>query len=307
MDVSTMETTIAVIFVSVCLLITLLYKCFSGLKKGGHHYPNPDNITRPNSLLRLFGVRHVNAIVDQFKTLDQVTDAVQKAGLESCNLIFGIDFTYSNLSQGERTFSGRSLHAIELHTMNPYQQVIKILGETLAPFDEDDVIPAFGFGDISTKDKSVFSFKVEGYCHGFEEVLACYEVIASRVVLSGPTNFAPLIHQAIDIVKYTKQYHILVIVADGQVTSERATREAIVEASRWPLSIILVGVGDGPWDMMQEFDDGLPARKFDNFQFVDFNRVLTFGTVLETTFALHALMEIPDQFKAIRRLGLLDF
>ena len=84
-----METTIAVIFVSVCLLITLLYKCFSGLKKGGHHYPNPDNITRPNSLLRLFGVRHVNAIVDQFKTLDQVTDAVQKAGLESCNLIFG--------------------------------------------------------------------------------------------------------------------------------------------------------------------------------------------------------------------------
>ena len=58
---------------------------------------------------------------------------------------------------------------------------------------------------------------------------------------------------------------------------------------------------------MHEFDDQLPARKFDNFQFVDYNKVLTYGTVPETTFALHALMEIPDQYKEIRNLGLLDF
>ena len=50
-----------------------------------------------------------------------------------------------------------------------------------------------------------------------------------------------------------------------------ATLSALVDASYYPLSIVMVGVGDGPWGLMEDCDDLLPARKFDNFQVNVFN------------------------------------
>ena len=71
----------------------------------------------------------------------------------------------------------------------------------------------------------------------------------------------------------------------------------------------MVGVGDGPWEEMEEYDDGLPARKFDNFQFVNYTNIVanTHNEDPDTVFALRALMEIPDQFLEIKKLGLLNW
>ena len=97
------------------------------------------------------------------------------------------------------------------------------------------------------------------------------------------------------------QYIILVICADGQVTNEDDTIEAIVKASQYPLSIVVVGVRDGPWEEMIEFDDKLPERQFDNFQFVNLHKVKTSTRNPHSALALAALMEIPGQYEIIQK------
>eukprot|EP01029_Cantina_marsupialis_P002764 TRINITY_DN12642_c0_g1_i1.p1 TRINITY_DN12642_c0_g1~~TRINITY_DN12642_c0_g1_i1.p1 ORF type:complete len:298 (+),score=87.43 TRINITY_DN12642_c0_g1_i1:72-965(+) len=245
-------------------------------------------------------------IGDNYKSLEQVQQALREAGLESSNLIIGVDFTASNAFTGKKTFGGKCLHLVSHHEQNPYQKAIAAVGRTLEGFDDDNLIPTFGFGDQTTKGFDVFPFHNNGApCVGIQEVLQKYEEIAPHIIMSGPTNFAPLIRQTINIVSQNREYHILLIIADGQVTCEQETVDAIVEASKHPISIVMIGVGDGPWDMMEEFDDELPERQFDNFQFVDFNKVMSQSHNKDHLFALNALMEIPDQFKSIRKLKLL--
>ncbi|CAM8951470.1 unnamed protein product [Rhodiola kirilowii] len=252
---------------------------------------------------------HLNSkysrIADNYETLEEVTSALAHAGLESSNLIVGIDFTKSNEWTGARSFNRRNLHHIGSEP-NPYEQAISIIGKTLSGFDEDNLIPCYGFGDALTHDQDVFSFYPgDRCCNGFEDVLMRYREIVPNLRLAGPTSFAPIIEMATSIVENSGgQYHVLLIIADGQVTrsvdtatgqlspQEQRTVEAIVKASEYPLSIILVGVGDGPWDMMREFDDNIPARAFDNFQFVNFTEIMSKNMSTSrkhTEFALSAL------------------
>ena len=128
---------------------------------------------------------------------------------------------------------------------------------------------------LKTIQTTVFPFfPDERPCHGVQEILLRYTEVAPHVNMSGPTSFAALVNKAVEIVQKTKQYHILIIIADGQVTSVNETAQANTRASNFPLSIVMVGVGDGPYDQMKEFDDNLTSSRFDNFQFVNFAEVM---------------------------------
>lgn len=248
------------------------------------------------------------AFRDRFRSFTEVSTAMLRAGLPDIHVIVGIDFSASNEWQGRKCFRGESLHAVRGSSIyNPYQKVLSSLGGVLMPLLHGNPIPAFGFGDVGTKDADVFSLIDSGApCLDFNDLMCAYAHVAQRVQLSGPTSYAPVIKKAQEITSSSREFHILLIVTDGQVvTGDAATRRAIIAASYHPVSIVIVGVGDGPFLALEEYDDLLPERQFDNLQLVKHLEATRNCRNPDASLALHALMEIPDQYRAIVKLGLL--
>lgn len=264
------------------------------------------------------------AISDNYESYEDVYEALKRAGIESSNLIIGIDFTKSNMTQGNKTYVPQmakypdgecfeNLHKSDLRWLNPYQQVISIMAKTLDKFDEDKIYPAFGFGDVKTKATGVFNItNTTNYCQGLDQVFVAYQNTANNVQMSGPTSFEPMIEKAMEIVYEAKaSYHILVIITDGDISKgyELSNIAALKKASLFPLSIIVVGVGDGPFDQMEDFDDQVEGRLFDNLQFINFTGLMEKNSTslkkMEVQFALNATMEIPEQYKLIKEKNIM--
>lgn len=113
--------------------------------------------------------------------------------------------------------AGQSLHSLASGN-NPYKSVISIIAKTLSAFDDDQLIPMYGFGDVQSRDKALLSFSPNNQpLHGLDAVLHAYQSSINAVQLSGPTSFAPAIWRCIqDVRESGGQYHILLIIADGQ-------------------------------------------------------------------------------------------
>ena len=264
-----------------------------------------------------------SAIRDRFESIEQVEKALREKGLETSDLIIGVDLTKSNTWTGEGCFDDKCLHALIPNKKNPYQEVINVVGRTLNGFDDDNIIPMFGFGDTRTKSTKVFpmAYGQNGqWCEGFKQVEEVYTKFAGTINkkggirLSGGTSFVPIIEKAIEIIEANGGYHILVIISDGSVDDYEANHQALVKASNYPLSVIMVGVGNGDTDnfeKMEKLDDDMRGKTFDNFQFVNFTELWEATADMETEerqaeFAVEALMEVPDQYSAIKEKGILD-
>lgn len=245
-------------------------------------------------------------ITKKYRNIEHLLKEYRKHSLECVQTVIAIDFTRSNITQGERTFKGRSLHDLGVQGGNPYEQVIDKLGRTLQQLDDDNLIPVYGFGDIRTKGSNVFPL-VDGVdCNGYQGVLDAYRAITPNIVMDGPTNFAPAIHATIEMVKQNRTHHVLIIITDGDVTSRKDTEAAIVEASHYPISIIAIGVGDGDskgnFGCLETYDDELPQRQFDNFQFVKW---ADYKNKYDDAFTIAAMEELPHQMRKIKELKLL--
>jgi len=240
--------------------------------------------------------------------LDALLDDITKSGLKDSNLIIGVDYSERNLCCGELSFFGRCLHALAQNDTpdpNPYQLVIWTVCKMFTRFDEDKRIPMYGF-----QDDLLFPFLPNDRpCVGFEEVLATYTKVTKCVKLCGSANYSRLIDKTIEIVKETGKYHILLIIGTNKIDDPVLaynTRKAIARASSYPISIIMIGVGDGPWNFLANLENSIPDQNFHNFHYVAYDAQIMGAKFPPMELTRQALLHLPQQYKCIRTLDLLE-
>jgi len=229
------------------------------------------------------------------------------------NFTVAVDFTASN---------GNPLHPSSLHYNDPtgapnqYVTAIQAVGDIIQDYDSDKLFPALGFGARVPPTGQVshefyLNLSSDPHCAGTHGILAAYHEALNGVQLHGPTNFSPVINH---VAKFgaayqhdPTKYFILLIITDGVICDLDATKLAVIEASRLPLSIIIVGVGTQDFSAMEDLDsdtqllscNGRTAER-DIVQFVEMKKFLWKGDQgvnkwNKDLLAREVLMEIPGQ------------
>ena len=98
---------------------------------------------------------------------------------------------------------------------------------------------------------------------------------------------------------YSQNYYVLLILTDGQFTDIYDCIGAIVEASDYPMSIIIIGVGNADFTDMERLDADKKALQFDGrkasrdiVQFVPFKKFVNVSFSLEYLFFTQVLVII---------------
>ncbi|XP_072234244.1 copine-3 isoform X2 [Leuresthes tenuis] len=241
-------------------------------------------------------------VVREYTFLDYIMGGCQ------INFTVAVDFTGSN---GDPK-SPQSLHYISPQGVNEYLSAIWSVGNVIQDYDSDKMFPAFGFGaqippTWQVSHEFPLNFNPSNpFCAGIEGVVEAYRVCLPQVKLYGPTNFSPIINHVACFAKQAlqqttaSQYFVLLIITDGVITDMDETRNAIVNASRLPMSIIIVGVGGADFKAMEflDGDDGRlralsgEAAMRDIVQFVPFRQ---FQNAPSQALAQSVLAELPQQ------------
>lgn len=236
------------------------------------------------------------------------------AGLQ-LNFSVAVDFTGSNGNPRDPN----SLHYHHPSHPNQYISAIQAVGTVLQDYDSDQLYPGLGFGARIPPNNEVshcfpLNFQADNpFCKGVEGILESYSSCISQVTLYGPTNFSPVIQHVSQFAgaacreMSARNYYILMVITDGEITDMGATISTLVHASTLPLSVVIIGVGDSDFSSMQELDsDDHPltdrygnVAKRDVVQFV---AIRDFDKSAPGLLAGHVLGEIPKQVYEYHRM-----
>ena len=125
--------------------------------------------------------------------------------------------------------------------------------------------------DFESKELSLELFPLNGnqsnpYIHGVNGVLKAYRSMVKNLLPSYPTYFQHILKEGIRRAKkaeetHGKEYVVLILISDCCIVDQVETLRLVVEASRLPMSLIILGMGDNDFHFMDvlDGDDEMPS------------------------------------------------
>lgn len=213
-------------------------------------------------------------IIKMFEIVEMPSflDTIKQSNLDM-GLVVGIDFTQSNGPPE----SISSLHYQSPEGMaqspNHYEAAIQSVANLLSAYSSDPRIAAYGFGAMIPPSWDIsHCFSLTGdpqmpLCDNVNALIGHYRNVLPRIKLWGPTMFSELLFNFKTIVSRRATaagsalaYTCALIVTDGVCSDMEKTREQLIDLSRYPCSIIIIGVGGEDFTRMRTLDDSAEGR-----------------------------------------------
>lgn len=133
-------------------------------------------------------------------------------------------------------------------------------------YDNDKLVPTFGFGAkvnmpmFNTQNKVHHCFPLNGVDSNpnlfqLSGIIEGYRQALSYLSFAGPTLFAPLLREAMNVCQnmknQIKDYMILLILTDGIIHDKDEVKNLLIQCAKLPLSVIIIGIGNNEdWSAM---------------------------------------------------------
>ena len=249
---------------------------------------------------KYFTLKDFSEIIKKYTFFDYLEAGIQIA------LSIGIDFSNKNKEYNLNN------HNINENGFNEFENAIYLCSNILGYYDYDQKYPAYGFGAWFDDDvtrigfPSFFNLNLASYpeIEKIENVLKAYRnlIKGHNFLISSKVFFAPLIRKIMKNITQKNnvfEYNILLILSTGVIDDLQETIDVLVEACLLPLSIVIVGIGDGDFKNMETLDGDIfpltsskgKKRIRDIVQFVPFSN---YKNDMEKL-SMEVLAEIPRQ------------
>lgn len=221
------------------------------------------------------------------------------------DLMVAIDCTLNNGNPAQQD----GLHYSSDSWLNDYQAILFKIGSVFDSYEGQDFV-LWGYGARTPASQQSY-FPMGERLKGANDLVKAYDRCFSptnrnRLIMERDANLKQIVQSAMSrsvkaIENHRQCYSTLVILSTGCVSDVKESIEAICQAEDAPLSIVVIGIGQGDFKPIKELAGGDDGRLFHSngvqvqrqiVQFVALNEY--HGNTRECV--SEALHEIPEQF-----------